>query len=173
MAIIARDTSRNNFYKDLAYSLDISKNEEFDRFYNDKFPDLKKIETVTDKETQLKGIDKILTFENGSIITIDEKIRRKDYGDIYIELFSNLERQKKGWAYTSQCDYIVYYIEPTQQVYLLPVFLLRKAIRKHRKQWERTCKTVLSKNSLYTSYGLAIPKEILLGAITAEMTDSY
>jgi len=166
----------NDFDIDLKYSLEARENELFDTFYYRVFSNLRDIELVMDKERQRKGIDKILYFNNGKQVSIDEKKRRKDYGDILLELWSVWEEKKKGWLLTAQCDYIVYAVMPSKKVYLLPTLLLGKAWEKNKGTWVEKAKDknngfyiVKALNKRYSTISIAIPTEILLSSITEEM----
>jgi len=163
----------NDFNTDLQYSLDERESEIFDRFYYRIFPGLKFIELVKDLETQKKGIDKILHFKNGKTVTIDEKKRRTDYGDILLELWSVWEQRKYGWLYTCQCDYIVYAVMPTQKVYLLPSLLLKRAWLTNSREWLKKYKKISADNKTYTTKSVAIPVNVLLKAISAEMVHKH
>ena len=167
----------NTFYKDLKYSLDLRTHKAFNDFYYKKFAGLERVETIdyeTQPELQLSGIDKILHFSNGAKATIDEKKRRKAYNDIYLELWSNYSLKRLGWVYTAQCDYIVYFIEPTQTVYILPLLLLQGALRKHRKQWTCEYGTIsYAINGNVKAVGLPVPADVLLNAIHEQMQGYY
>ncbi len=162
----------NDFNIDLEYSLEERENEMFDRFYFRTFPSLDTIHFAEDMETQRKGIDKILKFKSGYTVTIDEKKRRKDYGDILLELWSVWERKKRGWLYTCQCDYIVYAVMPTKKVYLLPTLLLKKAWLKNHSNWLVKYKRIDAKNKGYITKSIAIPAEELLYEISRQMSNA-
>src|SRR3990167_11227785 len=99
----------NDFQTDLEYSLESGEDILFDNFYKRIFGNsLERIELVTDLKLQYKGIDKILHFTSGKTITIDEKKRLKDYGDILIEIWSNTEKRTLGWVFKPYTDYIIY-----------------------------------------------------------------
>ena len=99
----------NEFHTDLEYSLNNRENEMFDEFYFRAFPSLARIELVEDLHLQKRGVDKILHLKNTKQILIDEKKRRKDYGDILLEEYSNWERKVVGWlGQDKHTDYIVY-----------------------------------------------------------------
>lgn len=170
----------NEFHSDLEYSLEKRENEIFDSFYYRIFPGLKLIEFAKDIGIQRKGIDKILYFESGRQITIDEKKRREDYGDILLELWSVWEQKKRGWMFTAQCDYIVYAVMPSQKVYLLPVLLLRRAWLNNKEKWiekakdntNKQYKIISAQNPGYVTISIAIPTNELLAAISREMTQT-
>jgi hypothetical protein len=162
-------TSKNDFITDLKYSFEEGESNLFDGLYSRIFSGLKFVEVVKDMKRQLKGIDKVLHFNNGMQLTIDEKKRRYNYGDIILEVWSNYNQRKFGWLYTCQCDYIVYAVMPLQKVYLLPTMLLRKAWLTHQRNWTKEYRQVRAKNKYYTTVSIAIPTNILLDAISSEM----
>src|SRR3990167_6318389 len=99
----------NDFKTDLEYSLEENDNKLFENFYRKIFGEqLIKIEEVNDKELQFKGVDKILHFKSGKKIMIDEKKRRKDWNDIAIEIYSNMEKKTLGWSFKPFPDYFLY-----------------------------------------------------------------
>ncbi len=159
----------NEFKADLQYSLDQQECELLDVFYQREFPGICRIELIRDMDRQRRGIDKILHFNSGYQITLDEKKRRKDYGDILLETWSQQENEKRGWLYSAQCDYIVYAIMPTYTVYLLPVLLLKKAWHNNKDCWLDLYQEVQSHNKDYTTINIAIPIEVLMKAIQDEM----
>ena len=159
----------NDFGLDLEYSLEERENELFDSFYYRVFPGLNNIHLVKDMETQKKGIDKILYFKSGYVVTVDEKKRRKDYGDILLELWSVWERKKRGWLYTCKCDYIVYAIMPSKKVYLLPTLLLKKAWIENQAEWITTYEEITAYNREYVTKSIAIPIGILLEQISTQI----
>lgn len=159
----------NDFTLDLEYSLEERENDLFDSFYYRVFPGLESIRFADDIETQKKGIDKILHFKSGYTVTVDEKKRRKDYGDILLELWSVWERRKRGWLYTCKCDYIVYAIMPSRKVYLLPTLLLKKAWLKNQIKWGKEYKEITAYNEGYVTKNIAIPTEVLLEELSCEM----
>jgi len=163
----------NCFNEDLQYSFEPNDNNFLDKFYHKYFPMLDKIEFVKDLNLQKQGIDKILTLKDGKEITIDEKKRRKEYGDILLELWSNLEKRKLGWLYTTKCDYIVYIIIPSNKIYLLPVLLLRKAFIKNKKEWLVSKNIKDADNYYYTTRNLAVKTNELLSAISNEMNCNF
>lgn len=165
----------NTFIKDLEYSLDIGRGKDFDKFYYDTWP-VRLIEPMDysmNKAEQLKGIDKKIYLENGRILTIDEKIRRKYYGDIFLELVSNTRTNKKGWLFYSVSDFTVYYVEPIRKVYLLQMDLLRMAWKEHSEEWLSKYKLKFCSNGSYSSKGICIPTRELLNSIARQMVKVY
>lgn len=163
----------HDFQTDLEYSLEERENDLFDRFYYRVFPGLDSIELVRDMKRQRLGIDKVLCFKSGKQVTIDEKKRRTDYGDILLELWSVWERRKRGWLYTCQCDYIVYAIMPSKTVYLLPSLLVKRAWWANRGEWLAVYPEIPAENPGYTTKSIAIPTDILIRAIKSEMEQPF
>lgn len=162
-------TKLNDFATDLEYSLDEDDNELLDRFYYRIFPGLASIEFVKNLRDQKRGVDKILYFQNGGTVTIDEKKRRKDYGDIALEIYHKGKDRRLGWFFTAQCDYIVYIVMPTRKIYLLPLLSLRMAWRKNREKWLKY-KRIISHNKNYDTFSIPVPPQELLDAIGSEIS---
>lgn len=164
----------NDFQIDLEYSLKERDNVLFDNLYYRVFPHLQKIKFVTDLKLQKQGIDKELIFGNGKHIFIDEKKRRKDYGDILLEEYSNWECKVIGWLGKSKkTDYIVYAIMPTKTVYFLPFLLLQKAWLHNYKNWLRKYGRIFADNPGYKTSNIAVPTLEVLDSIRAEMQDTF
>ena len=159
----------NNFHNDLEYSMELRDDERLDDFYKAAFPMLERIEFCSEISMQQKGIDKIIYFSNGNAISIDEKKRRKDYGDILLEIWKNKEQKKPGWLFYSQCDYIVYAILGANKIYLLPVLLLQMAWKNNGKEWLGKYDLKIANNGSYDTVNIAIPTDVLLNAISNEM----
>lgn len=164
----------NNFPADLSYSLDKTDDTFVDEVYKKAFPHLKEIRVVTDLETQKKGIDKILVFEGGNTVFVDEKRRRKDYGDILLEEYSNWERKTVGWlGKTKYTDYIAYIVAESKKIYLLPFLLLQKCWVDNYSQWLTEYGRKFADNSIYHTSNIAIPTDILIDMLKKSMTISH
>lgn len=159
----------NDFKRDLEYSMELKDDNRLDNFYKVAFPLADKIEFCSELSQQFKGVDKIIYFKSGNTITIDEKKRRKDYGDILLELWKNKEKRKPGWLFYSQCDYIVYAILEANKIYLLPLLFLQMAWKNNRSQWLNKYDRKLANNIYYNTENIPIPTNVLLSAISAEM----
>lgn len=159
----------HEFDENLLYSVEPEESEYLDSVYKQIFPELKDIEFIKTRGGQREGIDKRLYFKNGAIITLEEKKRRVDYGDILLEMWSVRERQILGWLYTSHADYISYFIPSSQKLYILPLLLIRKAWVRNKEQWTNQYRELRAKNQDYTTISRAIPINVLLSAIQQEM----
>jgi len=160
----------NDFATDLQFSLDSRDDKSLNELYHKAFPHLKKIIIVDDLKMQKRGIDKILIMASGKEILVDEKKRRKDYGDILLEEYSNFEKKEWGWLNRSKyTDYIVYVIVPSKKVYFLPFLLLQKAWLKNYPDWLKAYGQEFAKNQFYTTSNIPIPTTVLLESIKTEM----
>ena len=157
---------KNDFKADLQYSMD---DELFNNFYRKEFPNIKEIRFEGSLNKQFKAIDKTLIFESGYEITVDEKKRRVDYGDILLELLSNKESGRKGWLYTAQCDYIAYAVVPTKIIYFLPTTLLKMVWWENNKIWQEKYSLKEAINKGYTTVNIPIPTNELLDAIRSKI----
>lgn len=150
--------------------------------YRAAFPTLKTHHSVReDGWAQRGGIDRVLVLECGRVVTVDEKVRERDYGDILLEYWSNKEREVRGWVCKPlACDFIAYAVAPTSTCYLLPTLTLRAAWRNNAENWValgnsgrdgfKVCKAI---NNGYTTVSLAVPKDILLDAMKNAMIVSW
>jgi len=143
-----------------------------------------RVEPITHKDPQLRGYDRACHFKNGNKIFFDEKHRPRDYGDILIEIWSDMERRIRGWL-DSSADYIAEFFEPTRRVVWLPLLLLNKWLKTRKEivpwmdnpenetllpcpPWNRV---VTARNigkpgyPDYTTASIAGPNELVLGGI--------
>jgi len=143
----------NDFRQDLKYSY---KDKILNTLYKNKC-NVKYIQVITDLQKQKQGIDKVLYFNNGKSITIDEKKRRRDYGDMLIETTKNVELNKKGWIYYTKADYIVYWIEGSRSVYFINFKKLQRLYLKNQITWNMNYKIPPVYNKYYTTQNIAVP----------------
>lgn len=73
----------HSFTDSLRWSEGIARASDYEAFYRAHFPDLvQAIPVVSGGNVyQRQGIDRILLLANGKQLTVDEKVRSKDYGD--------------------------------------------------------------------------------------------
>lgn len=150
--------------------------------YRKAFPTLASAVSVRqDGWAQRGGIDRVLTLECGRQVTIDEKVRAKDYGDILLERWSDVRRKIDGWIVKPlACDYIAYAILPIRTCYLFPTLDLQRAWRSNGKDWManahrslngfRYCHAV---NERYVTVSVAVPKAVLFDAIRETMAVTW
>ena len=164
----------NDFKTDLEYSLESGEDILFDNFYRRIFGNsLVRIEKAEDLERQFQGIDKILHFDSGKKILVDEKKRRKDYGDILVEIYSNTEKKTPGWTFKPYTDYFVYAIMPAGKIYLLPALLLKLWVKENWSHIQNYFQKIEAKNPGYITTSYAVPTDILLSGLKQIMEKSF
>jgi hypothetical protein len=127
-------------------------------FYRQLFPDFQAMcFHPSDSPQQRLGVDRSIILTHGKQLTVDEKVRFKDYGDICLEHVSDRERNTPGWVCKPLvADYIAYVIMPPAvpseewlfkelqpkspldlkgKTFLLPVVQLQAAWRRHGDDW--------------------------------------
>lgn len=130
-----------------------AKGEEFLDLY---FTSTYEITPATDTE-QRQGIDRWFTDrESGRHFSVEYKTdsTATKTHRAFIETMSNLEHSKQGWIYTSQADYLIYYVPGKDYViYWVRFEVLRRAFR----SWALTYPVKKVPNRRYTTCGLVVP----------------
>lgn len=151
------------------------------RVYHTAFPKLASMSCVRqDGWAQRGGIDRVLTLDCGKTLTVDEKVRYKDYGDVLLEYWSVFRDGKgvaPGWiAKDLACDYIAYAFVPTERCLLIPFQELRRAWRAHCREWvkwgeqaTRGFCVIDAVNPGYKTRSVAVPEVILKDAVRDAM----
>ena len=165
----------HNFKDSLAFSESNSGLAMWEDVYRKAFPTLATITQIKkDGWAQRGGVDKVLTLQSGKTITVDEKIRKQDYGDILLEYWSNEERKVPGWiAKDLACDYIAYAFLPSKTCYLLPFHQLRLAWKNNKDMWVSKYKRVEADNVSYKTISVPVPTAELLNEIKEAMIIKY
>lgn len=106
---------------------------------------------------QRRGIDRF--FYNpvtGFACSIDYKTdtRAAQSGNAFIE---TTHSDRPGWAYTSEADFIFYYLPQSQIVYAVGLKWLRE---KRLPQWVEAYPIRSADNGGYTTYGLIVPLDV-------------
>ncbi len=72
------------------------------------------IKIYQDNDTQKKGLDKRILFNDGRSFIVEEKVRYQDYGDVFVERWEDKRIWKVGWGWDTDiiCDYLAYAIWP-------------------------------------------------------------
>jgi hypothetical protein len=142
--------------------------------YRQAFPTMRAmVNHREDGDHQRAGIDRSIVLANSKQITLDEKIRRKDYGDILLERWSNLEKKVPGWVVKPLlCDYIAYAIAPRGVCYLLPVIQLQAAWQENETTWQAR-RPVDAENPGYTTRSYPVSPTELFHAIRERFRVSF
>jgi hypothetical protein len=111
---------------DFATQLAIGKQAEavLDLFFADKF-----LIAEATQAQERQGIDRLfLDRANNDVCTVQYKCDWKagKTGNAFVETVSVDRQGKKGWAYTSQADRLIYYIPSDLLIYVIAFATLRK-----------------------------------------------
>jgi len=157
----------NDFNEDLRYSQECEDNAIWLEIYHKAFPTLATITSHRkDGFHQRAGVDRSITLQNSKQILIDEKVRRKHYGDIALEFMANDQKKSEGWVCKPLlADYIAYAIIPTGKAYILPVIQLQAAWANHGREWKERFGTIRAKNATYSTVSCPVPVPELFAAI--------
>lgn len=165
----------NNFKEDLAFSHTAEDSTIWPEIYNKAF--LKNHGFTNERENgqlQHLGIDRTVILSSGKAIYIDEKVRRKDYGDILLEYVSNAKTRAKGWVEKPLfCDYIAYAILKSGMCYLLPVPQLQKVWVENKQKWLKLYGIKSAPNQYYNTLNCPIPTNVLFAAIGQALRISF
>ena len=139
--------------------------------YRQAFPKLASCVCVRDDGwAQRGGIDRVITLESGRIITVDEKVREKDWDDILLERWSDEARKAPGWIQKQlACEFIAYAFVPSRVCYLLPTLTLQRAWRLHGPAWIQKYQEIRAQNQGYVTVSCAVPTKTLMDALADAM----
>jgi len=137
-----------DFSADLADSHGEGGEPEWCAAYDRLWPGAKTRDMRQDGPHQRQGIDRILYLPDGNRVTIDEKIRRHDFGDYLLELwdkFTAWEDRRPGWLTDPEkrCTHLAYLVLPTRTCTLLPLNETRRAWAQFGPEWRRAAGTGL------------------------------
>ena len=169
----------HNFDDSLQVSHNASDEPVWEAIYRKAFPDFSAmVDHRKNGDWQKLGIDRSVIFHSSKRILIDEKVRRKDYGDILLEYMSIKESNIPGWVCKPLlADYIAYCIIPTRVVYLLPVTQLQAAWQNYGETWKASygkCKTSSErKGKRWTTQFCPVPVDVLFSAIGSMLRIKY
>jgi hypothetical protein len=120
---------------------------------------------------QRAGIDRRLTLSCGQTLTIDEKVRAKDWPDFLLERWADAARKKPGWIQKPLvCDFIAYAYVPSRTCYLLPTPTLQRAWKLHGREWAKRYGEIRAQNPGYVTTSVPVPRDVLLRALQDAMT---
>jgi hypothetical protein len=111
-------------------------------------------------EYQKKDIDLIFNDKTFGDVTVEVKIRLKDYGDLLVETYSCKERQTLGNLYASQAYFYAYAIIEKQQLkklYVAHMPSLRQWFDKNKNKYNPKLAPNPPTNTVYHTEFYAIP----------------
>jgi hypothetical protein len=165
----------SDFDDDFDFSHDPSYQLEMETFYKQFFGVMGRviIKRINEIDEPRKGYDVLIKLDSGQFFKIDEKHDRYcNTGNIVLELWSDINH-KKGWLYTSQCDWLAYHYDATGTTHLMPVPALRKAWNKYEAEWRDTYQIVVRENNGLTAQIILIPLNVLWEAMHDVMIHNH
>lgn len=161
----------HDFHHSLAKSAAQADHPVWESVYRRAFPSFAAMSNVrTDGWAQRGGIDRVVVLASGKTLTVDEKVRERDYGDVLLEYWSSVEHKTPGWvAKDLACDFIAYAVPPSNKCFLLPFQTLRRAWRENHRKWVQEYPRIEARNSGYTTVSVGVPTGVLFGALSDAM----
>lgn len=118
-----------------------------DEFLGKRFPDALSIRRAGDVNDKM-GADFAIEFPHGQFRFVDVKMRRIDFkarrmDDIALEVWSNVERRKPGWALDDSklTDYYLFVWNDTGRIVMFDARALRAVTRVHLSRWQASSKS--------------------------------
>lgn len=113
-----------------------------DKFLRQRFPDALSIRRAGAANDKM-GADFVIEFPHGQFRFVDMKMRRDDYkargmDDIALEVWSNTEQRKPGWALDDSklTDYYLFVWVTTGRVVMFDARALRAITKVHLSRWQ-------------------------------------
>lgn len=170
-----RGVTVHSFAESLARSSAEADNPIWGEIYRKAFHNFDSMTCVrADGWAQRGGIDRVLTLKSGKTLSVDEKVRAKDYGDVLLEYWSDERGRVPGWvAKDLACDFVAYAVLPARTCYLLPFQLLRRAWRANGADWVKRHRRILAENIGYTTVSVGVPVVELFAALNDSMSITW
>lgn len=158
----------HDFKQQLEWSEEASDEPFWEAIYRKAFPNYVDSMLCSGNTTgQRRGVDRIVYLSNDSILRIDEKKRKKVYGDILLEYLSVDTTGAPGWIEKDLAiDYLAYAFMPTQRVYLFDWPMLRRAWGYYGEDWKAKYPDIPARNNGYTTHSVAVPIKVLRDAVS-------
>jgi hypothetical protein len=158
----------HNFTRSKAWASCMAELPWLEGVYRRAFPNFESMSIVrSDGWAQRGGIDRKINLKSARSVFIEEKFRKEDYRDFFLERWSDKHRQKPGWIQQDLlCDFVAYVFVPSRRVFLLPYLELRRAWLKHGRRWIRTYRLKDAENDDgYTTEGVCVPIPVVQKAL--------
>lgn len=178
----------HDFSSQLSFSHGAAGEPEWCAAYRQAWPDLAEIIDMRHPgEHQKQGIDRVVVLPSGKIMTIDEKVRREQWPDLLVEIWSVYEDRVPGWTVApwKKCSHIAYLFLPRRTCILVPFDELRRATIANQPEWQEAAdaerdgfRWVKAENrrpnhTRYTTWSIAVPNKVIQRAILAAMVITW
>jgi hypothetical protein len=108
------------------------------------------------RHEQRRGVDRtFIQRRTGQRFRVEYKTDYKaaETGNAFVETVSVDTAGKAGWAYSSEADYLIYYIPTDDLIYVLALEVLRHEL----PRWVREYPLRAAQNEGYATHGLLVP----------------
>ena len=107
------------------------------------------------RDDQRRGIDRFFTRADSKSWPVEYKAdwTASQTGNAFVETVSVDSTNKRGWAYTSQAEWLLYFLPRDALVYVIQM----KRLRDKLGEWERLCQKRRIENRGYSTHGLLVP----------------
>lgn len=123
---------------------------------------------VTDRQTQLSGIDAFL-YAGKAKVAVEEKVRARDYGDVLLELVSNDRTRTPGWSVKGAASRLLLYaFADTRRAWVFPMTAVQVVTNLNASRWRGRYGEKIAKNPGYNSVNVAVPFEVFMHVIDME-----
>ena len=158
----------HNFTEQLEYSEEASDELFWNNVYRKAFPNMVNCMLASgDVKSQRMGIDRVVFLSNSKALYIDEKKRRKDWGDILLEYISVDTTNAPGWIEKDlTIDYLAYAFMDSEIVYLFPWNMLQRAWSNYKDKWIGTYQKIEAQNKGYKTISVAVPIQVLQNSVS-------
>ena len=120
-----------------------------------------------DCKIQRQGIDRVIILDNGRALYIDEKVRYKEYNDVFLEITSVDNTGALGWMEKDLAiDYLAYAFIESKTCYLFDWRMLRRAWKYYKDKWVKEYGTRTVPNNGYNTIGVPVPISVLLDKVS-------
>lgn len=184
----------HEFGASLAYSHDQADQAWWEPVYREAFPDfVTMVDLRQDGWHQRAGRDRMIVLTSGRSVFVDEKVRKKAYPDVALEIWSVYPKEHSkppykpvggavpGWAREAKdCEWLAYAFVPKRTCHLLPFLGVRRALEKYKGAWVADANAeangfrwVKAENPRYDTISIAVPISVLNCAIADAMTITW
>ena len=139
------------------FKTQLNKGKSGEKILDNKFSDRFIIKEASLDEEKKKGYDRIFISKNNSetVLLIEYKT---DYlahktGNAFIETISMDSYNRKGWAYTSQADYLFYFVVKDLLLYIIRMNKVKELV----SEWIKEYPVRKSVNNGYNTHGVLVP----------------
>jgi hypothetical protein len=122
----------------------------FDNYYKSKGWRVERIKGKANKKYDCA------IWTGKSWITIQEKVRSEDYGDLLVELTQDISTNNLGWLYTCKADFILYKTPDTLY------WINNKKLKKHMREFGLNYRTIESKKGWGRTLNAVVSWDIIL-----------